>query len=153
MAAVHSPCASCISRWSHCPGRATHVGRFCQQLPPGAVLRFDDFYSRRGKPRHCTVWMVWLGYPDAVQCMQGRPGACRCERSSGLLPTHLLIQSLSPSLRKDGATVIWSCKGRYHTIPYSWSPAEESARQSKTVHTLKPSACSLPGDVDDAFRK
>ena len=65
-----------------------------------------------------------------------RHGACRCESSSGLLPTNW-IQSLFLSLRKDGANVIRSCVGRYHTIPYSWSAAKESAGQSKMLQTLK----------------
>ena len=63
-------------------------------------------------------------------------GACRCESSSGLLPTNW-IQSLFLSLRMDGATVICSCIGRYHTIPYSWSAAKKSAGQSKMQKTLK----------------
>ena len=65
-----------------------------------------------------------------------RHGACRCESSSGLLPTNW-IQSLFLSWRKDGATVICSCVGRYHTTPYSWSAGKESAGQSKMLQTLK----------------
>ena len=56
-----------------------------------------------------------------------------------------------------GATVICSCIDRYHTIPYSWSAAKESAGQSKMLQMLKwrckrLSARSLPGDASDAIR-
>ena len=71
---------------------------------------------------------------DHVARVNERHGACRCE--SWLLPTNW-IQSLFLSLRMDGATVICSCIGRYHTIPYSWSAAKESAGQSKMLQTLK----------------
>jgi len=64
-----------------------------------------------------------------------RHGACRCESSSGLLPTTEFNFFLC--LRKDGATVICSCIVRYHTIPYSWNAAKESAGQSKMLQTLK----------------
>ena len=48
-----------------------------------------------------------------------------------------LNSNLFLSLRKDGATVICSCIVRYHTIPYSWNAAKESAGQSKMLQTLK----------------
>ena len=97
-------------------------------------VRFDDLYPR------------WRAKAKALDHVDGllrrrwrvneRHGACRCESSSGLLPTNW-IQSLFLSLRMDGATVICSCIGRYHTIPYSWSAAKESAGQSKMLQTLK----------------
>ena len=83
-------------------------------------------------------------------------GACRCESSSGLLPTNW-IQSLFLSLRMDGATVICSCIGRYHTIPYSWSAAKKAqgsqrCRRRWSGGVKRLSACSLPGYADDAIR-
>ena len=62
-------------------------------------------------------------------------GACRCESSSGLLPTNW-IQSLLLTLRKDGAAVICSCIDRYHTIRCSRS-AQKKAQGSQRCCTCK----------------
>ena len=46
-----------------------------------------------------------------------RPGVCCCKSSAGLLSTNW-VQHLLLSLKTDGVTVVCSCIGRYHTIPY-----------------------------------
>ena len=111
----------------------------------GLLSNFLWFSCHRSESCGLTIFMLdeerqiigpcrWFDLATQTPASE-RPGAC-CESSSGLLPTDW-IQSLFLSLRKDGATVICSCIGRYYTIPYSSSAAKESARQSKTLQTLK----------------
>ena len=75
-----------------------------------------------------------------------------------LIQTSSNSKLVSLSLGKDGATVTCSCIGRYHTIPYSWSAANESARQSKTLcRCWSGGLTSIPafvlqGERDDANR-
>ena len=95
----------------------------------------------------------------AAQTMasNGRHGACHCESSPGFPPTNW-IQSLFLSWRKDGATVICSCVGRYHTTPTIQLKRRKRKRravkdaQDAKWRCKKVSACSLPGDADDAIR-
>jgi len=100
------------------------------QLPPVRELRFDDLYARWGTPNHWTMSMVWLSYADTGQW---KAWSMLWE----LIRTSSNSKLVSLSLGKDGATVTCSCIGRYYTIPYSSSAAKESARQSKTLQTLK----------------
>ena len=70
-------------------------------------------------------------------CVNERHGACRCDSSPGLLPKNW-FQTLFSSMEKGCCDChLHSCTGRYHTIPYNWSAAKESAGQSNMLQTLK----------------
>ena len=118
-----------------------YVRAFMQAVTMTTGLLSNFLWFSCHRPESCglTIFMLdeerqiigpcrWFDLATQTPASE-RPGAC-CESSSGLLPTYW-IQSFFLSLRKDGATVICSCIRRYHTIPYSSSPAKESARQSK----------------------
>ena len=109
--------------WSH---RGPMLGHLGAHLGP-----FWGYLGAGGTPRKVYVRFMLIFSKSKKHCKLRRFLGTEHGRRQAPLTGRGRCPSTGP------AGPICSCIGRYHTIPYSWSAAKESAGQSKMLQTLK----------------